>query len=206
MDDWEDIADDWEQHLNEDDDDAPDNWDDEEDDEGEDPFATVTVQKDTPKSTTPGAAAGTKKKKKIKVKAIKKKQLAKKLGSVTVDPVAEKQRQLELQRESDLQNASDLLSVEGVIETTAPTVASFTPTTKLEFLKYSSMLVEDLSKFQDSEHYITFVTDLVRKLSGSLNSDQVNEITSTLNVIKTQKIQEERGKKKKQTKTKSFND
>merc|ERR1711862_873795 len=204
MADWEDIADDWEQldegnaapWENEDGDDAPDNWDDEdEEDNAEDPFGAVTVQKDKPKTGTAGAAS--KKKKKIKLKPLKKKQLAKKLDQgPQLDPQEEKIRQLKLQKDSDLQHANDLLSTDETV-VAAPVAAQFTPKSKIEFLKFSSMLVDDLSKFEDNEHYVTFVVDLVRKLAGPMTSEQVNEISSALNVLFRQKLQFEKGKKKK---------
>merc|ERR1712137_926129 len=225
MGDWEDIADDWE-NLDEGDDsklapwekednNAPANWDDEdEEDEGADvdPFGAVSVARGEPKKAKSGAAGAGGKKKKVKAANIKKKNLNKKLNTndVKVDPFEEKLRKLQLQQESDLANANDLLGVgadEVVVNTSATTpAAQFKPTTELEFLKFSSMIADDLSKFEENKFYEKFVIDLVRKLAGQMNSAQINSIISALNVQFKQKLQDEKGKKKKTTKAKVYDD
>lgn len=214
-DDWEELADggkdDVPENWDQDEDETPDNWDDEEDN-AEDPFGTVTVQRDTPKKpatakkATPAAVVSSKKKKKFK--PIKKKQLAKKLESnVKVDPLEEKMRQLKLQKDADLEHAEALFAGganEAVVSSKG--ITEFTPKSEVEFLKFSSMLVDDISKYDKSEHYHTFILDLVRKLAGQMSSERVNEIISALNVVFKQKLADEKGKKKKTTKSKAFND
>merc|ERR1712137_44974 len=156
-----------------------------------DPFGAVSVARDEPK----------------------KENLNKKLNTndVKVDPFEEKLRKLQLQQESDLANANDLLGVgadEVVVNASAVTTpaAQFKPTTELEFLKFASMLADDLSKHEESKFYEQFVIDLVRKLAGQMNSSQINSIISALNVQFKQKLQDEKGKKKKTTKSKVYDD
>mmetsp|Transcript_32144 Transcript_32144/g.54946 ORF Transcript_32144/g.54946 Transcript_32144/m.54946 type:complete len:228 (-) Transcript_32144:104-787(-) len=212
MDDWED---EWDDKLADEGDQAQVPWDDEEegpvtwDDEDEadladaDPFGAVSVQKDV--GAKKPAAGGKKGGKKIKAKPIKKKQLQKKLEQTAkVDSYEEKLRQLELQKESDFENATDLLS--GPSAVSSKVVSSFTPKTEVEFYKFSSMVVDDLSKFDDSEYYTDFIIDLVKKLAGQMDSDEVSKITKALNLIYNEKMQQEKGKKKKTVKSKVVSD
>merc|ERR1712137_1287514 len=183
------MGDEWDDKLADEGDQAQVPWDDEEegpvtwDDEDEadladaDPFGAVSVQKDV--GAKKPAAGGKKGGKKIKAKPIKKKQLQKKLEQTAkVDSYEEKLRQLELQKESDFENATDLLS--------GPSAVS--------------------SKFDDSEYYTDFITDLVKKLAGQMDSDEVSKITKALNLIYNEKMQQEKGKKKKTVKSKVVSD
>ena len=192
----EDVADNWEDTVKEswDEEEPAGNWDDE-DKEDADPFGAVKVAKDSPKKTTTTASpAATPTKKKIKPKKITKKALQNKL-KVTVDPNEEKLRLLKLQKDADLETASDLLST----NTAKTSLSDFKPTTQLEFLKLSSMVVDELGAHEESQHYAEFVKDLTRKLVGSLTADDIQAIVTTLNVVINQKRDEERGNKKKKT-------
>ena len=111
---------------------------------------------------------------------------------VTVDPNEEKLRLLKLQKEADLETASDLLSTN-----TKTSLSDFKPTTELEFLKLSSMVVDELSVHEGSPFYGEFVKDLTRKLVAPFSADEITGIVSVLNVVINNKRDGERGKKKK---------
>jgi len=85
------------------------------------------------------------------------------------------------------------------------TIDRFEPSNKDEFTELQKMLVEKITKYETRVEYPSFVEGLCRDICAGMDAEDIKRISSTLNLVATEKIKVAKaGKSKKKSGKKSL--
>jgi len=195
------VPDRWEGE-DEDNDDVKDNWEDDDEENKEPEQAKLSVEKKKKKPLAERL------KEKEEAKKQKKKELEESLKAAEEqeDPdmtpeerLAEKIRKQKLIEEADLRIAKETF---GISDDVPPvkTIDSFEPSNKDEFAEFQKMLAEKITKYESRAEYAVFLEGLCRDVCAGMDADDIKRISSTLNLLASEKIKVTKaGKSKKKS-------
>uniref|UniRef100_T1J3U0 Eukaryotic translation initiation factor 3 subunit J n=1 Tax=Strigamia maritima TaxID=126957 RepID=T1J3U0_STRMM len=183
------VVDKWEGE--DEDDDVKDNWDDEEEESAEP--QDVKKDSDTVKAVQVKKKNIAKNKLKEKQEKMKERQMEE-LSPMAADEVyQEKLRRKQLEEESDLQLAKEAFG----LSDSRSNIDLMEPSSREDFEMFKKCLVDKLTKYEKSVHYVTFLEDLLRDLCINLDSDDIKKFTSALNALSSEKAKAAKASKTK---------
>ncbi|EDO45638.1 predicted protein [Nematostella vectensis] len=198
------VTDKWEGE--DEDDDIKESWDDDDEDEKKEDEAKNTEAAAPKKKKTLKQILKEKEEQKLleeKRKAEEKQKLEEEDKELTPEEqMAEKLRRQKIVEESDLLVAMDTFGVGTQEEASRTGLDSMIPSTKEEFTEYSKLLVEKLTKFETNPEYIPFLEATLREICVSLDPEDIKKLSSTLNMLQSEKLKAQKGKKAKSKATK----
>ncbi|XP_035667261.1 eukaryotic translation initiation factor 3 subunit J-like [Branchiostoma floridae] len=167
------------------DDDVKDNWDDEDNnDEKKDQAEKVTAVQKKKKRTMAEIIREKEEKKKREIEERKAREEAAQKEMTPEERAADKLRRQKLAEEGDLELAKDMF---GVDSETGGKIDRMQPQTREDFEEFQKALVEKVSQYQGSIHFVTFLEELFRDCCLGLEAEDVRRLGTTLTVLSNEK-------------------
>jgi len=186
-----------------DDNDVKDDWEDEEEEKVEAKPVVVEKKKKIPLAE------------KIRLKEEAKKEKMKQMAEAGADrkednfedmtpeeQAAEKLRRQKLVEEADLLIAAETFGVTPDVIPGQKTIDNMNPSSKEEFNEFQRLLTEKITKYETKPEYVVLLESLFRDCCAGLDPDDIKRISTTLNVLATEKVKVLKGGKTKKKTTK----
>eukprot|EP00112_Aurelia_sp_Birch-Aquarium-sp1_P010941 Seg2312.3 transcript_id=Seg2312.3/GoldUCD/mRNA.D3Y31 product="Eukaryotic translation initiation factor 3 subunit J" protein_id=Seg2312.3/GoldUCD/D3Y31 len=189
----------------EDDDSIKDNWEDEDEEAEKQSAETQVVEKKKKKPLAERI------KEKEEAKLQKKKEMEEAMKAMEEkddDDLTPEERLAEKLRKQKLQEEADLLIAQetfGISEAELPgkkTIDNFEPSSKDDFAEFGRLLAEKVTKYESSPEYTAFLEALCRDCCAGMDANDIKRISTTLNVLATEKTKVAKGGKAKKKTTK----
>lgn len=113
------------------------------------------------------------------------------------EQAAEKLRRQKLVEEADLLIAQETFGVPADVIPGQKTIDTFNPSSKEEFNEFSRLLTEKITKYESRPEFTVFIETLVRDCCAGMEPDDIKRVSTTLNVLATEKLKALKGGKAK---------
>nr|CAB3241697.1 eukaryotic translation initiation factor 3 subunit J-A-like [Phallusia mammillata] len=182
------------------DEDLKDNWD---DDEEEDKPKEPEGPKQEPKKGGKRYLAKRLKEKEEEQRLEAERRREEEAQKTPEEKMREKLLAQKLSEESDLEVTKEMFQAQAV-EDEKQTLDNFKPRTKEDFNNFLKLLQEKFTTLESSPHYFYLMSNFISSAVVTLDTDQLKQLSSSINVLATEKLKQERQKKggKKSTKAK----